>query len=70
MTEQFTALLLYGAATIGFLTCFWNARKLTGDADRDAPLKRRLRFVAGGSFALLAAALLVPMLLRPNVRWS
>jgi len=69
MTGQFViALVLFAAGIVGFSGWFWQARGLTGDASRDAPLKRRLRFIMLGSFLLMGAALLAPSLLRYNVR--
>jgi hypothetical protein len=40
------------------LSWFWGARGLTGDVDRDAPVKRTLRTRLTVSWLLLGAALL------------
>jgi hypothetical protein len=61
-------LFLFAAAAAGFLTWFWRARRLSGDATKDAQLKRTLRSIMLISFTLLAAALLLSVIIRPNVR--
>ena len=56
--------LLFIAAGLGFASWFLTARRLTGDAEQDAFVRRTLRRRLTVSWILLAAALLVSVLLR------
>jgi DMSO reductase anchor subunit len=61
-------LLLFAGAAAGFVSWFWRARQLTGDPTKHVELKRSLRSIMLVSFILLGAALLVSVMVRPNVR--
>lgn len=64
MRNAIASLALYVVAMAGFSSWFWQARRLTGDVNRDASLKRRLRVIMLVSFLILGAAYFIPPLLR------